>query len=157
MASTTRWIIDVAYATCGFTASDFNSLATGSVVVAASAITNSSNLDMLADVSFVVTMGGTTTAASRFDVYLLPLNQDGSTYGDGVATGSTAPVFTYYVGSMGVKSGVTSGNTVTGTLRAVPLPPGDFKWALLNNTTVALNATASITAKYRAYNENLNA
>ena len=59
--------------------------------------------------------------------------------------------------SVGVKTGVTSGNTVTGTFRGIVLPPGNFKFAIVNNTTVALNATAAATVEYRSYNENLNA
>jgi len=157
MASTTRWILDTDWATCGFSTSDFNSLASGSVVVASGAVTNGTALDQYADVSFVVTVGGTTTATSYFDLYILPLNQDGTTYGDGVANGSTAPTFGYRKASTGVKTGITSGNTITGTFPTVILPVGNFKYAIVNNLGVALNATAAATVKHRTFNENLNA
>lgn len=160
MAGKTSWVAGagagLTYATCGFTATDFNSLANGSVVVAASAVTNGSSLDLYADVSFVFTVGGTTLASSYFTLYVLPLNQDASTYGDGVATGTTAPVG-YQASAIGVKSGVTSGNTVAGTFRGILLPPGDFKYAIVNNLGVALNSTSAATVKHRTYNENLNA
>lgn len=160
MANRTAWVAGtgqgLTYGTAGFTATDFNSLANGSVVVATSAITNGTALDLYADVSFVLTVGGTTTAASYFSLYILPLNQDASTYGDGIGTGSVAPIAGYLVGSVGVKSGVTSGSTVTGTFRGHVLPPGSFKYAVVNNSAVALNATAAATVSYRSYGENLN-
>lgn len=158
MSNTTRWVIDTNWTSAGFTASDFNSLANGSGVLASSAITNSTPLDMLMDVSFSFANGATTTGTGSFFVlYLLPLNQDGSTYGDGYASGSTSPVASYAVASCLVKNGITSGGTLTGTFRGIVLPPGDFKLAIVNQTAGALNASAAATVKYRSYNENLNA
>jgi hypothetical protein len=157
---TSAWVAGngqgLTYGTSGFTLTDFNSLASGSVVVASSAITQTTALDLYADVSFVLTVGGTTTATSYMTLYILPLNQDGTTYGDGVANGSTLPVATYQASTVGVKSGVTSGNTITGTFRGVVLPPGNWKFAVSNNLGVALNATAAAAMSYRTYNENLN-
>lgn len=156
MASTTRWIIDTSFTSVTFTAGELNSLASGGGALSTAAITNSANLDLYADVSFVVAVGGTTVAGSYLTLYVLPLNQDGSTYGDGYASSSSVqPVATYAVGSCQVKVGVTSGNTITGTFRGIVLPPGDFKFALGNQLQVALNATAALTLKYRTYNENL--
>jgi hypothetical protein len=161
VANRTSWTAGngqgLTYGSAGFTAANFNSLASGSCVVAASAITNSSSLDLYADVSFVLTVGGTTTATSLLVLYILPLNQDGTTYGDGASTGSTPPVSTYQVSSVLVASGVTSGNTITGTFRGVVLPAGNFKFAIASQLGVALNASAAATVSYRTYNENLNA
>lgn len=158
MANTTRWIIDTAYTAASFTAGDLNSLASGGGALSTTVISNSTNLDQLMDVSFVVTMGGTTVAGSYVTAYLLPLNQDASTYGDGYASSTTTqPAAGYAVGSIGVKVGVTSGNTVTGTIPFINLPPGDFKLAFGQNLQVALNSTAALTLKYRTYNTNLNA
>lgn len=144
------------WASAGFTASDFNSLASGSCVVAASAINNSTPLDVLIDVSFSLEVGGTTTALSVLYCYLLPLNRDGSTYGDGVATGSTLPSIGYQRGQIGVKSGVTSGNAVTGTFEAIRVPPGSFKLAIGSGLTVALDSTAAAAVEYRSYTFTLN-
>lgn len=140
----------------GFTASDFNSRADGSVVVAATALDNDSGLDLDIEVSFTFEVGGTTTATSYFGLYILPLNQDATTYGDGAATGTTIPASSYWVTSSGVKSGVTSGNAVTGTFPRVPLPAADFKLAIVNKMGAALDATAAATVKYRTVNRNLN-
>lgn len=161
MANQTGWVAGrgqgITYGTSGFTLTDFNSLASGSVVVASSAITNTSALDTLADVSFVLTVGGTTTATSYLALYILPLNQDGSTYGDAVANGATPPVSSYQVAQVLVKSGVTSGNTIVGTFRGIVLPAGNFKFAVASFLGVALNASAAAAMSYRTYNENLNA
>lgn len=162
MANKTSWVssavgVGLTWTLAGFTLSGFNSLAAANDVVAATAIANGTALDLYADVSFLFTMGGTTTANSRIDVYILPLNADGSTYGDGSASGSALPAVGYQVGSIGVRSGITSGNPISGVIRGIALPPGDFKFVVVNQTGVALNAAAAADVKYRTYNENLNA
>ena len=144
------------WTSAGFTASDFNSRANGSVVVAATAIDQDTNLDLDMEVSFSFEVGGTTTTASRFDLYILPLNQDASTYGDGAATGTTIPAGTYWVTSCLVKTGVTSGNAVTGTFPRVQLPAADFKLAIVNSTGAALDSSAAAAVQYRTVNRNLN-
>jgi hypothetical protein len=140
----------------GFTASDFNSRANGSVVVATTALDNDSGLDLEAEVSFSIEVGGTTTATSYFALYILPLNQDGTTYGDAVATGTTAPASSYWVTNASLKPAITSGNAVVGTLPRVALPAADFKFAIVNSSGVALDSTAAAVVKYRTVNRNLN-
>ncbi len=140
----------------GFTASDFNSRANGSVVVATTALDNDSALDLEAEVSFTFEVGGTTTATSRFHLYILPLDQGGTIYGDDAATGTTAPADTYWMATSGVKTGITSGNKVYGTFPRVPLPAADFKFAIVNSMGAALDATAAAVVKYRTVNRNLN-
>lgn len=145
------------YTSCGFTASDFNSLANGSTVVASSAVDNSSNLDPYCEVSFVITNGATTTtAASRLDLYWLPLNQDASTYGDGSTSGSTLPGGSYRVATASLKNGVTSGNTLTGTFPLFPWTRGSGKFVIANRSGGAMNSTASATFSYRGTRLNLN-
>lgn len=160
MANKSSWVAGagqgLTYGSAGFTATDFNSLAAGSVVVATSAVTNGTALDLYADVSFVFTVGGTTTVSSYLSIYILELNQDAATYGDSIGTGTVAPVARYLAASVGVKSGVTSGSTVVGSVRVL-MPPGNFKFAIVNNLGVALNASAAATVSYRTYNENMNA
>ena len=140
----------------GFTASDFNSRADGSVVVAATALDNDSGLDLEIEVSFTFEVGGTTTATSYFALYILPLDQGGTIYGDDAATGTTIPASSYWVTSSGVKTGITSGSKVYGTFPRVPLPAADFKLAIVNKMGAALDATAAATVKYRTVNRNLN-
>lgn len=144
------------WTSCGFTASDFNSRADGSVVVATSAITNGTDLDILIDVSMQADVGGTTAATSYFGLYLLPLQQDGNIYGDGVATGTTAPAVTYWKKNCYVKSGVTSGNAVHAMFEEITVPPGSYKLAILNKMGAALDSTAAAVVSYRTRTLNLN-
>jgi hypothetical protein len=158
MASTTRWVVDTAYSAAAFTAGELNSLASGGFALSTTNIANSTNLDQYCQVSFIVTVGGTTVVGSYLTIYALPLNQDGSTYGDGQASStSVQPAASYAQKSVGVKVGVASGGTVTGTFEPFLIPPGDFKLAFANNLQVALSGTASLTLKYRTFNINLNA
>lgn len=145
-----------AYTTCGFTAADFNSLANGSFVLASSTVTNATNLDLLAEASFIATLGGTSTAGCYFALWALPENRDGTTYGDTIGNGTVLPAGTYFMGASGVKVGVVSGATVVGTFPRFLLPRGVFKFGLSQHTGVALNATASVTCEYRTTNFNLN-
>jgi len=144
------------WTSAGFTASDFNSRANGSVVVATTALDNDSGLDLEAEVSFSIEVGGTMTATSYFSLYILPLNQDGSTYGDAAATGTTPPATSYWVTNASLKPGVTSGNAVVGTFPRVALPAADFKFAIVNNSGSALDSSAAAVVNYRTVNRNLN-
>jgi len=145
-----------AYSDCGFTAADFNSLANGSFVIADTVKANGTNLDLIGEVSFIATVGGTTTAGGYFALWIMPENRDTSTYGDAITDGSTLPSSSYLVATVGIKAGVTSGNTVVGTFPRFLMPRDDFKFGLSNHCGVALNSTASVTCEYRTMNYNLN-
>jgi hypothetical protein len=154
MASTTRWIIDTAWTAVTFTASNLNSLPSGGGALSTGVIANGTNLDQFADFSFAVTVGTGGSGAGGFvTLYLLPLNQDGTTYGDGYVTNNSAqPSAGYAIGSIGVSTGTAA----TGMIQFVNLPPGSFKLVFGNNVQNTLSATASLTLSYRSYNVNLN-
>lgn len=160
MANTTAWIAGrgqgLTWGTAGFTAANFNSMSSGNSVVATTTIANGTPLDLYADVSFSFFTGGATNTASYLALYLLPLNQDGTTYGDGFATGPGAPAPAYQAASAAVIAGL-SGTTIVGTFRGIVLPPGSFRFAISNQLGAALNAAAAAVVNYRTYNENLNA
>lgn len=144
------------------TATQFNSLAAASVVSNLAAITNQTALDLYADLSFTFVNGATTTTAgARSLLWLLPLNQDGTTYGDnsqptiGTKT-SVAPAGAYQVGAVSHLVGVASGTALVGMFRGIVLPPGSFVFCIQPNSEGALNATATATIAYRTYIENLN-
>jgi hypothetical protein len=147
------------YTSCGFTAADFNSLANASVAVMPTTanIDNTTNLDDYIDVSFSFANGATTTVAtSFFALFLLPLNQDGTTYGDGATTGSTQPGVSYWVTNANTRSGITSGGTLVGTFPTVWLPRKRFILAIANMTGGALNASAAAAVQYNTTNLNGN-
>lgn len=147
-----------AYTSCGFTATDFNSLANGSqaVMPTGAAIDNTANLDDYMDVSFILTVGGTTTTSSYLSLYLLPLNQDATTYGDNTTTGSTVTSPSYWMTNAFIKTGITTGNTVVGTFPTIWLPRKKFILGIQNNLGVALNAAAAATVQYNTTNLNSN-
>ena len=161
MANLAKWNTPSAWTSISFTAGDLNSLASGGGALGSTVISNSSGLDTNIDFSFLVTVGGTTVAGSFITVFLLPLNEDGSHYGDDYASSTTTqPSVGYAFGSIGVKVGITTGNVVYGTMTGNAYPtiaPGDYKVAFGNNLTIALNSTAALTLKYRTYEFNLNA
>lgn len=146
------------YTSCGFTAANFNSLANGSWVLmpTTAAIDNTVNLDDYMDVSFSLVVGGTTTTGSFFSLYLLPLNQDNTTYGDGSFTGSGVAGASYWMTNAFTQAGITSGNALVGTFPTIWLPRKKFILGIQNNLSVALNAAAAAAVQYNTTNINAN-
>lgn len=148
----------------GFSSSDitaFNSLATGSCVIASTAISNSANLDLLGEISISLVINASTaaTTASYVAVYLLPLNQDGTTYGDNIATGGASAVLpgqSYWKKNISIRSNLAAAGTAVGTSEPFALPRGDFKLAIAQQIGAALNAAAAAVISLRTTIENLN-
>jgi hypothetical protein len=146
-----RWI---AGSGVGFTwttlmSTELNSIAAGNAILGGTAVTNQTALDIFCDFSLVLA-SMTFLAPNFIGIYLYPLNDDASTYGDG-RFGSSAvgpPPSNYAVGSIGIVVGTQA---QTGTLTRVVMPPGSWKPVLYNGGGVALNA-ANNTLKYRSYN-----
>lgn len=145
------------YTDMGFTATDFNSRVNGGVIVAASTVTNASNLDLYGQISFSVVNGATTTTqASYFQFYAAELNQDGTTYGDGIATGTTLPAAHQALAIADLPISAGSGATMTGSTKWFPMPGGELKFVFVNSSGGALNGSAAAVFKYRTFNFNLN-
>lgn len=128
---------------------EINSVVNGNAIISSIAIDNSSVLDVFADVS--ISLGSITpTGASFIGIYLMPLNQEGSSYGDGRFGSSAAgpPGSVYAVGNIPCNN---AAGVVTGAILRVPLPPGSLKFCLYNSSGVTLAASAN-TVKYRTYN-----
>lgn len=139
-------------------AADLNALASGSSTITTTiTVTNGTALDIFADFSVALKAGGTTASPNFVGVYLYPLNQDGTTYGDNAVTSKSAvtPSASYWVGNIIVPTGVTSGNFVYGQINRVLLPPGSFRWVIQNNLGVALFSDANSICKYRTYNRDI--
>jgi len=92
-------------------------------------------------------------APNFFGVYLYPLNQDGSTYGDG-RFGSSAtgpPPSSYWWGNIVTYAGTAAPiGLVSGVLK-----PGDFKFVGFNQLGAALAGSGANTAKYRTYDRSV--
>jgi hypothetical protein len=116
--------------------------------IAGSALNNSVNLAMFADVSLQLA-SLTPTNESGVALYLYPRNKDNSTYGDNrfttVAFGEPPPQ--YRVGAFQISLGAAA---KWGTICGIVLPPGFFKFVLYNQG-VAFAASGN-TCQYRTYN-----
>lgn len=153
--ATATWLARSAWADA-FASADFNALANGAGILStATAVNNGTNLHFYADLSFrMVTSTMSPTAGGHLAFYLLPLLDDGLTYPDSANTGTAGdqPSITYYVGSMALRTTATA--TQNGMLRGILIPPGTFKWYVVNRSGVALPASATnMTCKYATYSE----
>jgi len=132
----------------------------GDAVLLATAINNdpanSGNGDLYANFSIV--LGSTTTMAGTPNVqlYLYPLSENGSTYGDGnwtsAAAATPAPAAQYQINCSFPATQSTTG-TITGTCLNIPLPPMKFKIVLYDNLNTTGNmATSGNTVYIQTYN-----
>lgn len=151
--------------TDAFGSADLTSLPNGSGVLSSNSdIANGTLLDQFADVEVGLTISSTAIAAgSGIALYIFDLTDiNGSTvYGDNsFPTPGTQAAF--------VAGGINPVDTISfraatvtvmaGMAKRILLPPGPFRWALVNNTGVTLSATAlNNSVKFRTYNQNLNA
>lgn len=121
-----------------------------SVVVA-----NGTALDVFGDFSISLASVTSGAGAPYIGIYLYPLNEDGSTYGDGkFGSPATGPPPTeYFVCSIPVVASVTA--AIVGMCRGILLPPGSFKVVFYNVAGVA-TASSGNTVQYRTYNRSIN-
>lgn len=119
---------------------ELDSLADAAACTASSAIDNSTNLDIFADLSLI--LGSSNPSGSPYwEVHLLPRLGDGSTYADRNASTLVATIAVD-----------TGSSTKEGMARGIIIPPGHYKWQLVNRTGVA-NAASGNTASVRTYGE----
>lgn len=135
-------------------ATDPNSLANGNAIISTVQIDNSTALDIFCDIS--VSLGSITSGSGTpfIAMYIYPLNEDGTSYGDGRFGSSAAgpPPAQYYVGAIPCPASTTA--VVTGAIRGIILPAGKFKFLIYNSTGAAL-ATGSNVVDYRTYNRSV--
>lgn len=158
VAATEKWLAGtlatLTWASSGFS-TEVNSVVNGNAILAASALDNSSTLDEFFDIS--ISLGSVTPGAGApyIGFYLVSLNQDGTTYGDGRFGSAAAgpPASQYFIGS--VPCVASTAGIITGIIRGILLPPGSFKLILYNQTGVTL-AGSSNTIKIRSYNRSVS-
>lgn len=152
---TEKWVAGASAGWVSAFGSEINSIVTGNAILSSVIVSNGSNLDMFMDVSF--SLGSITPSGSPYlGLYLHPLNQDGTTYGDGRFGSSAAgpPAANYQIGfaSLVVAAQVQTGEfQLPGRRSPMLIPPGDFKLVLYNVSGVTLAGSAN-TIKYRTYN-----
>lgn len=138
---------------------DLASMANGSSVLSSvSDITNQTALDLFMDVSVRCAIASSTVAAgANFALFLFPLLDDGSTYGDGQFSSGTQAAKTpavYPIATIPLFA-AASQTTLVGSALGLIIPPGSFRMAMQNNSGFALSAGTQ-TVKYRTYLQNLN-
>lgn len=145
--------------TTGINSADLASMANGrSVLSSVSDIANGTNLDQFMDVSVRCAIASSTiVAGANLALWLYPLLDDGSTYGDGQLPSGTQTNVTPTFSPCGVIPLVVAASqtTLVGAVTGILLPPGSFRLALQNNSGFAFSAGTQ-TVKYRTYNINVN-
>ena len=164
MASRTAWtggLLNSGLAwTAFFNAADLNSMANGSSVLSSvTAIANGTSLDQFFDVSFQLTIASSTIAAgANLVMWLFPLMEDGSTYGDNSLVAGTQAAVTpglYPKLVMPLRAATTQTLLFGVNNDPLVMPPGSWLPALQNNSGFALAASGNA-GKFRSYNLNLN-
>ncbi|MDD2878708.1 MAG: hypothetical protein PHZ23_15935 [Acidiphilium sp.] len=150
MTALAKWAAALSY-TAAF-GTEINSLAAGSTAIGSVIIDNTTTLATDGYISWSLS-AATTAGTSYLSFYLLPLNEDGTTYGDNTATGTATPDSQYYVGNAPVQP-PASGNVV-GSIYIGNIPATKFKLAVYNGTGNAFGATAG-TISFASNDINLN-
>jgi hypothetical protein len=136
--------------------SEVGTLASTDSVLSSVVVANGgTTLDQLMDVSLIATLSSATIAAgANFALWLMPLMEDGSTYGDNSLTTTPAAVTPglFPAATMPIRA-AGSTTSVYGYVQGIILPPGSFAMGIQNN--IGFNLTAC-TIKYRTYNQQLN-
>lgn len=139
--------------------SDLTSMANGSTVLSSvSDIANGTALDMFMDVSVrLVISSSTIVAGANLALYIYPLLDDGSTYGDGQLTAGSQAAKTPALAPIATIPlyAAASQTALVGSATSLIIPPGSFRLALQNNSGFTLTSGTQ-TVMYRTYNINLN-
>lgn len=136
-----------------FSTATLNSIVNGNAILSDLSITNGTALDIFADIS--IALGSITAVAPNYvSLYLYPLNKDGSTYGDSRFGSSAAgpPPANYFVGAIGFPTGAAA---ITGSIRAIVLPPGTFKFVFYNQAGATLAGSSGNTCQFRTFNRSV--
>lgn len=120
-------------------------IANGNAVLSSVVFNNGgANLDVFADVSISLASMTVGAGAPFVGIYLYPLNEDGTSYGDGrfttVAVG--IPPSQYFVGAIQAPSAAVG--VVTGMIRGILIPPGTFKFVFYNQLLATMAATGNV-------------
>lgn len=157
---TTPWVtVDkwVAGAGVGLTwtsicSTEVNSIVSGNAILCTVSVANGTALDTYMDLS--ISLGSITSGAGSpyIGLYVYPLNQDGTTLGDGRFGSSTTavPPSQYFGCSIPVVASATA--VIVGACTGVLIPPGTFQVVLYNLAGATLAGSANV-VKYRTYNK----
>ena len=148
MSNTLIW--DVALGTAPATwqaafGTEINSLASGSYALGSVIIDNTSGLLTDGWLSLALGSVAPSAAAANLAFFMQPLNQDGSTYGDGIQSGTVLPV-SGYIGSVSWPASSTAAAQTEFMKIEREIPPTKFKLGVVNNLGSALAASGNTIA-----------
>ena len=121
---------------------EIDSLASGSYALSSIIIDNTSGLLTDGWISMALGSVAPSAAGASLVFYLQQLNQDGTTYGDGVASGTVLPL-SGWCGSFIWPTSSTAA-TQTGSFKiGIEIPPNKFKLGVVNQLGSALAASGN--------------
>ena len=160
-SATEKWITGTVSSWTPLCGTEVNSLAGstttfGNAVLCSTAVANATNLDLYMKVS--VSLGSVTTGAGSpfIAVYVYPLNQDASTYGDGLFTGAggaLGPPASNYQGCT-IPAPASTTAAIVGSCYTM-IQPTNFKVVIYNNLLVNM-ASGSNVINYQTFNRQAN-
>lgn len=148
--ATEKWVAGAGVGltwTDAFTSTQLNTtgLAADAGMIATNAVSNNTALDLFCDISFTLASDTFAVLTPRLEFFLLPLNKDGTTYGDG-----TSSNFNYLVAECGIPQATVA---PVGTYCGIIIPPGTFKFAMVNRLgRNFITGGSSNSVQYRTYN-----
>jgi hypothetical protein len=137
---------------------DMASMTNGeSVLSSVTGVANGTNLDQFMDISCELTIASSAVAAgANLALWIYPLQEDGTTYGDGLLTAGTAAAVTPAIAPAAViPLYASTRTTIIGQANGIVIPPQTFKVVIQNNSGFALTSGTQ-TCDYKTYNQNLN-
>lgn len=152
---TEKWVAGVVNSLTPLCSTEINSLVSLNAIQCTVVVPNSTNKDLYLFVSVSLGSVASGSASPYAGIYIYYLNQDGSTYGDGLYSGTAAagPPASNYMGcSIPAPPGVTA--TINGSCY-IAIEPRDFVIVFYNNLLVNM-ASGSNTVKYLTFNRQAN-
>lgn len=155
-SATQKWVAGAVSSYTNICSTELNSLASGNALLCSTAVANQTNLDLF--VLFSINFGSITSGAGSpaITISLYPLNQDASTYGDGLFGSAAAGPPNVISCTIPVPASVTGAIVGTGSCGIpIPLTPTSFKVVVWNNAGANL-ASSGNTVKYQTVNYQSN-
>lgn len=127
------------------------------VLSSVAGIANGTNNDQFMDISCELTIASSAVAAgANLAFWIYPLQEDGTTYGDGLLTAGTQATLTpAWAPLPPIVLAASTRTSLIGQINGIVIPPETFKVAIQNNSGFALTSGTQ-TCSFKTYNQNLN-
>lgn len=147
--ATEKWIGGGVASFTSIMTTALNSIANGNAILAAADLDNTTALDMFAEFQISLASFGASGAGAYLGLYLYPLNQDASTYGDGRFASSAAgpPPAQFFAGIAMLVPSVTQAQQAPFRRpdgAPVIIPPYKFRPVIYNAAGAAFAASGNV-------------